>query len=113
MKIRFAFAVLAVSTAVSSCNGWPQTSDAEQAVNRPEKFPTYAATPAEQSPTITFENRPYMVAAKAESLRGARLQAVGTAGTTTLYAPSGDVAPYSVLYTPAGGTMWKRVLPIE
>jgi hypothetical protein len=113
MKIRYAFAVLACSALVSACNGWPDSADAELAENKPEKFPTYTATPADQTPTLTFENRPWMVSATAESLRGANLKAVGSSGTTSLYAQPGDQAPYGVLYTPAGNNLWKRVLPIE
>lgn len=113
MKIRFAFAVLAASAVLSACNGWPDSAEAELAENKPEKFPTYTATPAEQTQTLIFENRPWMVSVKPESLRGAKLVQVGTAGSTALYAPAGDEAPYPVLFTPAGGTNYRRVLPIE
>ena len=113
MRIRIAFAVLACSAALSACNGWPDSAEAEMAANKPEKFPTYIVTPAEQIPTISFENRPWMISAAAISLRGANLVPVGTAGSTALYAPPGDQTPYPVLFTPAGGNMWRRVLPIE
>lgn len=113
MRIRFAFAILACSAALAGCNGWPDSTEAELAENRPEKFPTYATTPAEQTATITFENRPWMVSARPVTLRGAKLVTVGTSGTTSLYAQLGDPAPYGVLFTPAGRNQWQRVLPIE
>jgi hypothetical protein len=112
MKIRTAFMIVAVGTFASACNGWPDSAPADEAENRPEKFPTYAPTAAEHASTFTFENRQWMVSASPVSFRGAKLQAVGTAGTTALYAPQGDAAPYGVLYTP-DGTKWRQVLPIE
>jgi|SRR5687768_9697812 len=112
MKIQTAFMVLATGALVSACNGWPDSHPAEEAENRPEKFPTYAATAPENATTFTFENRQWMVSSTPVSFRGAKLQAVGTAGATSLYAPQGDAAPYGVLYTP-DGTMWRQVVPID
>ena len=112
MKIRMALIISAAGAVVSACNGWPDSHPADEAENRPEKFPTYAATAAENAAPITFDNRRWMVSASPVSFRGAKLQSVGSAGTTSLYAPQGDAAPYGVLYTP-DGTNWRQVLPIE
>jgi hypothetical protein len=112
MNIRMVLMISAAGALVSACNGWPDSHPAEEAENRPEKFPTYAATAAESASTFTFDNRRWMVSASPVSLRGAKLQAVGTGGTASLYAPEGDVAPYSILYTP-DGSKWRQVLPIE
>jgi hypothetical protein len=112
MKIRMALLISAAAAVVSACNGWPDSHPADEAENRPEKFPTYTAAAAENAAPITFENRRWMVSVSPVSLRGAKLQAIGTAGTTSLYAPPGDVAPYRVLYTPDGKN-WRQVLPIE
>lgn len=113
MKMRIAFAVLAGSTALAACNGWPKTVEYQQAEHKAEKFPTYTATPAEQAHTFEFDHRTWMIEPASVDLRGAKLQAVGSGGGASLMAAAGDQAPYSVLYAPAGGTRFRRVVPIE
>ena len=106
-------ALIACGAALWACNGWPDANDAKQAEQKPEKYPTYAAASAEESATIVFGDRRYTVTPALVDLHDAQLQPVGTAGTVSLYAPKGEQAPYSALYTPVSGTVWRRVLPIE
>jgi hypothetical protein len=113
MKSRNAFAILAVSAALTACNGWPRTVEFEQAEHKPEKFPTYAPTPADQAHTFEFDHRTWMVEPVLVDLRGAKLQAVGSGGGATLMAQTADQSPYAVLFAPAGGTKYRRVVPIE
>jgi hypothetical protein len=113
MRIRIAVAILAGSSALAACNGWPKAIDYKEAEHKAEKFPTYAAAPAEQAATFTFEQRTWMVEPTLIDLRGAKLQAVGSGGGATLMAQTGDQAPYGVLYAAAGGTKYRRVVPIE
>ena len=101
----------AATVALAACNGWPKAVAKSEAENHPEKYPTYAAAP-EQTP-FEFGGRRWMLAVGTESLTGARLQSVGTAGNVTIYAPEGEQAPYSVLYAAAGGNKWHRVVPID
>jgi hypothetical protein len=113
MKLRIAFAVLAGSTALAACNGWPKAIEFEQAAHKPEKFPTYAATAAEQTQAFTFEGRSWMIEPTVVDLRGATLVAVGSGGGGSLMAQTGDQAPYGVLFAPVGGSKYRRVVPIE
>ena len=101
----------AVTVALAACNGWPKAIEKAEAENKPEKYPSYAAAP-EQAP-FEFGGRHWVVSASTESLTGAKLQSVGTAGNVTVYAPAGEQAPYSVLYAPAGGNKWHKVLAID
>lgn len=113
MKIRSVVAVLLSSAALMACNGWPKAAELERAEHNPEYYPTYSATPAEQVEVITFENRRWMVEPGVTSLRGARLEAVGTAGHTALFARAGSQTPYPVLFASVGGTRYRKVVPIE
>ena len=111
MRIKFTV-VLFVTGAVLACNGWPRAARLQEEQNKPEKYPTYAATPAEPS-AFTFAGRRWMVSPATVQMTGVRLQAVGVAGSTRIYAEQGAATPYAVLYAPAGGTKWRRVLPID
>lgn len=113
MRIRSAVAVLLSSAALVACNGWPKAAKLDQAEHKPEKYPTYAATPAEQVEVITFDNRRWMVEPKVTEMRGAALQSVGTAGHTALFARAGAETPYPVLFASVGGARYRRVVPIE
>jgi len=105
-------ALLAGALTRMACNGWPDANDVRQAQTKPEKYQTYAATQGDQQ-TIVFENRRYVVTPAPVDLHDAKLQSVGSADGVSIYAPEGEQAPYSVLYTPVSGTMWRRVQPIE
>ena len=103
--------MLFAAIALAACNGWPQARPLDQEQNKPEKYPTYASTPADQ-PSFTFAGRRWVVSPATVQLTGVDLQAVGTAGNTSVFAEQGATAPYAVLYAPAGGK-WRRVLPID
>ena len=111
MKMKFAFAVVMLGASVA-CNGWPRAAELSEATQKPEKYPGYSATPAEPPP-FPFAGRHWIVSPPAFELRGARLQPVGTAGGMTLFAQPGTQAPYGELYTQAGGTKWRKALPID
>ena len=115
MARRRAFAVLLLVTGFAACNGWPKAAELDQARTKPEKFPTYAKTPASQQ-SFTFENRTWIVQPASVELHAAKLQSVGSAGGVTLYAPEGAQTPYRVLYAAnatKGGTMYNTVVPID
>ena len=98
---------------LTACNGWPKPEKLEIAQSKPEKYPTYQATSAEQTQVFAFDNRRWMVSPAVVDLHESKLQSVGTAGNVTVYAPAGQQSPYTVLYAPAGETKWHQVLPIE
>lgn len=101
--------------AAVGCNGWPKAGKLDQAEHKPEKYQTYAKTPAAQATTFAFENRTWMVEPATAELHAAKLTAVGTTNGIALFAPEGAQAPYSILYAPAaaGGTNYHAVVPVE
>jgi hypothetical protein len=114
MRIRFAGAGLLLGGALlAACNGWPRAPELEQVQHKPEFYPSYATTPAEQVQIVAFENRRWLVSPASVALRGVKLVPVGTAAQTTLYAEAGQTAPFSALYAAGGGGKWRRVLPID
>lgn len=113
MKTRLILPAFAVLAALGACNGWPRAAEYKEAENRPEKYPTYAAAPATSTQTFVFENRKYMVTAAPVDLHGAKLHAVGMTGDIGVFAPEGAQTPYTVLYAPAGGNKYRRIVPIE
>lgn len=114
MTIRLACGCLIAGlAALAACNGWPPATDLEQAQHKPEHYPTYATTPAEQVQTLNFANRRWLVSPAPVSIRGIALQPVGTAGQTTIYAEPGEAAPYGVLYAAGADGRFHQVLPID
>ncbi|MGQ0815403.1 MAG: hypothetical protein ACT4O1_13250 [Gemmatimonadota bacterium] len=113
MTIRIALAVLASSVALAACNGWPDASSSVEAANKPEKFQTYAPAAGEQVAMFAFADRRWLLEPAAIALPGVKLQPIGNAGTTSLYAPAGFEQPYDVLFARAGATRWRRAVPIE
>jgi hypothetical protein len=111
MKSRLTFGGLIACAVLGACNGWPHAPELQTVTTKPEKYPTYAAT--QQTETLTFDNRRFTVAPSVVDLHDAKLQPVGTAGNFSVFAPQGEQSPYSALYTPAGGTTWHQVVPIE
>jgi hypothetical protein len=105
--------ILLVGAVLAGCNGWPRAPDHEQAQHKPEFYPSYAATPAEQVQIVAFENRRWLVSPASIRLRGVKLVPVGTAAQTTIYAEAGQTTPFSALYASAGEGKWRKVLPIE
>jgi len=114
MTKRVAYAaLLGAALGLSACNGWPQAPELAEVKNKPEKYPTYAAVPANQVQPFTFEDRRWMIEPAVLQLSGAALTGVGNAGSAGVFAPAGDQAPHNVLFSPAGGDRWHAVLPIE
>ena len=113
MKRRLAVTAFFAGSMLAACNGWPHAPELQQVTTKAEKYPTYAAASSQQTATFTFDNRRFTVSPTAIDLHGAKLQSVGTAGSVSVYAEPGAQSPYSELYTPAGGTKWYRVMPIE
>lgn len=113
MNFRSAVLVLLSGAALSACNGWPKAAELSEAEHKPEKYPTYAATAAEQTEIIEFQNRKWMVSPTVVELRGAKLESVGAGGHAALFAQAGTQTPYPLLYTPVGGTRYRKVEPIE
>lgn len=113
MNFRRTFSVLLSGAALVACNGWPKAAKLSEAEHKPEKYPTYAATAAEQTEVIEFQNRKWMVSPVVVELRGAQLEPVGSGGHAALFAQAGTQMPYPLLYTPVGGTRYRKVEPIE
>jgi hypothetical protein len=113
MKSRLAFTAFFAGSMLAACNGWPHAPELQQVTTKPEKYPTYAAVQPPKTATVTFDNRRFTVTPTSVDLHGAKLESVGNAGNVAVYAPQGEQSPYSELYTPAGGTRWYRVVPIE
>jgi hypothetical protein len=114
MTKRLTFGVwLAASMLLTACNGWPKAQKLAEVRHKPEKYPTYAATPAQQVQTFAFENRHWLVSPSTVDLHAAKLQSVGNAGGVSLYAEEGAQSPYQKLYAPAGETKWHAVVPIN
>ena len=98
---------------LAACNGWPHAPKLAEVTNKAEKYHTYTATPAKQTQTFVFDNRRFMVDVAPVDLHDAKLQPVGSAGGVAIYAAQGEHSPYTNLYTPAGGTKWRPVTPID
>jgi hypothetical protein len=81
---------------LSACNGWPDTVPYEQALNKPEKYPTYLAT-AGQPVEFYAGNHRYLVLPGEVNLRTARTAPVA-AGTAGIFSLQGDEPPYADLF---------------
>lgn len=81
---------------LSACNGWPDTLPYNEAVNRPEKYPTYAAT-AGHPVEFYAGNHRFMVMPVEMNLRTARTAPVGTS-VGSVYSLQGDEAPFTSLF---------------
>lgn len=87
----------ALALVLGGCNGWPGTVPYNQALNKPEKYPTYAGV--EGHPVEFYAgNHRYMVLPGEINLRTARTAPVGAGGTGSIFALQGDEAPYSSLF---------------
>ncbi len=113
MKFRNAYLAVLIVTVLTACKGWPDAIEYSEAEHMPEKYPSYAAAPADQVATIEFEGRRYIVQPALVEMPGVKLQSVGSGGSTALYAAEGAATPYEVLFAQAEGGKWRRVEPIE
>jgi hypothetical protein len=111
MKIKIAV-IFFLAGMLGACNGWPRAPQFDEARDKPEKYPTYAMTPLEPAP-FAFSGRHWVISPATFEMTGARLEPIGTAGGTRIFAAQGASAPYTILYAPVGGTKWRRVLPID
>lgn len=105
MNRRIGFALAAAGCLLAAaCNGWPTTRPHSEAVTLPEKYPTYLRTAPEAVPMFYAGNHRYMVLPTEANVRGARTAAVGASAPVSVFALSGDEAPYAALFarTPDG-----------
>lgn len=88
----------------AACNGWPTTLPHNEAVTLAEPYPTYLRTAPEAVPMFYAGNHRYMVMPTEAHVRGARTTDVGTSAPVSVFALSGDEAPYATLFarTPDG-----------
>ena len=110
--IKVAFVAL-VSVVVGACNGWPDATESRQAINQPEKYLTYAATPADSVPVFVAEHHRYMVMPTPTHLRLGKTRQVGTAAGASVFALEGDAAPYSNLFVRTTTGEWRSVGVID
>lgn len=112
MRLRLGIALIGTA-ALLACNGWPHPRELKEAKNHPEKYPTYAASSAQPNQAFTFQNRRFVITPAVVDLHAAYMQEVGTAAGMAIYAPAGEQAPYTHLYTSVGGTRFRAVEPID
>lgn len=82
---------------LAACNGWPTTLPYDEARSRPEKYPTYEAAAAEAVPMFYAGNHRFMVMPTEVDVR-ARTSVVAADAPVSVFALSGDQAPYSALF---------------
>lgn len=97
---------------LSACNGWPGTMPLDQAVHRPEKYPTYMAT-AGHPVEFYAGNHRYMVMPTESSVRGARTASVSTGAGVSVFALEGDDAPYAALFARTADGLTHDVAAID
>ena len=85
---------------LSACNGWPTTLPYDEARNRPEPYPTYAATVGDPVEFYAGNHR-FLVMPGEVNLRTARTAPVSASGGGSVFALQGDDAPYSSLFVRA------------
>jgi hypothetical protein len=106
--------VLAAAAALllGACNGWPGTLPYDEAVNRPEHYPTYTAI-AGQPVEFLAGNHRFMVLPTEANVRAARTQPVGSNAGVSVFALSGDEAPYAALFARGSDGRTHVVAPID
>ena len=108
------FAVLVTGAfAMSACNGWPDAPPYAESENRPEKYVTYSAAPAEAVPEFTAEHHRYMIMPGHTNLRGAKTRQIGAAGTSSVFALEGDDAPHANLFARSADGQWQTAGVID
>lgn len=115
MNRRAALMLTAGAFALAGCNGWPSTEAYRypDAMHTPEKYPTYAPTPAEEARMFVAGNHRYMVLPGSVNLRSAPTRAVGTAGSASVFSIEGDEAPYSNLFARSHDGSWRAAAVID
>ncbi len=97
---------------LGACNGWPGTMPYNQALNKPEQYPTYAAT-AERPVEFYAGNHRYMVLPTEVNLRTARTAAVNSSSGASVFSLAGDDAPFASLYARSADGRTHAVAPID
>jgi hypothetical protein len=97
---------------LGACNGWPDTLPYDQALNQPEKYPTYAAT-AGRPVEFYAGNHRYMVMPSEVSLRSARTAAVSAGSGVSVFSLQGDEPPFASLYARSADGRTHAVAPID
>jgi hypothetical protein len=105
-------ALSAVAALLSACNGWPDTMPYDQALNLPEKYPTYAATAGHPVEFYAGSHR-YMVMPGEANLRTAPTAPVSAPGGGSVFSLRGDEAPYSSLFVRMADGRTHVVAPID
>jgi hypothetical protein len=90
-------ALSALVVVLGACNGWPATMPYDQAVRKPEKYPTYSAAPGQPAEFYAGNHR-YLVLPGEVNLRTAPTAPVSASGGGSVFALQGDEAPYSSLF---------------
>jgi hypothetical protein len=110
MTNQMKFSLLAgVAILVIACNGWPQAGDIDVEANKPEKYLTYATTPADAVPIFVAEHHRYMVMPASTNLRVGSARQVGTATGARVFALEGDEAPFANLFAQAPDGRWRTI----
>lgn len=97
MNKRRKVALSALVVLLGACNGWPGTMPYEQALNNPEKYPTYSPAPG-QPVEFYAGNHRYLVMPGEVNVRTARVQAVSGGTGQGIFSLQGDEPPYSNLF---------------
>ena len=111
--MKTAIRVILIAAAVTACNGWPKTVPFEQAEHRPEKYPTYAPSPAAAVEMFYAGNHRYMVMPGEINVRTARTAGVQGSAPVSVFALEGDEAPYSLLFARTADGRARAVAPID
>ena len=90
-------AMSALVVLAGACNGWPDTMPYNQALNKPEHYPTYSAT-AGQPVEFYAGNHRYLVMPGEFNLRTARTAPVAGTSAAGVVSLQGDEPPYSSLF---------------
>lgn len=112
MKMNVKMVLAAGALLLSACNGWPDTIPREQAVDKPEKYPTYAPT-AGQPVEFYAGNHRYLVLPEEADARSARTAPVSTGAGLSVFSLAGDQPPYSVLFARGADGRTYAVAPID
>ena len=107
------WALAAAGCLLTACNGWPTTRPYAEVVYRPEKYPTYSPTAAEAVPMFYVGHNRFMVMPTEVNLRTASTTGVSADAPVSVFALSGDEAPYANLFARAADGRVYAVAPID
>ncbi|HEY0811160.1 MAG TPA: hypothetical protein VGD49_13420 [Longimicrobiales bacterium] len=114
MKKGMKFALVAAGTmAIGACNGWPDAIEYNTAANKPEKYVTYTATPADSVPMFVAEHHRYMIMPGRTHMRLGRTHQVGSTSGSSVFALEGEEAPYAYLFAQTPNGEWRSAMLID